>query len=66
VDDRRAADIQGDRAATEHKLQFFTNGATPNMVVKGITAATKEQFAEIVDMMERSTPASPTPTRPCT
>lgn len=25
---------------------------TPNMVVKGITAATKEQFAEIVDMME--------------
>lgn len=45
-------DIQGDRAATEHKLQFFTNGATPNMVVKGITAATKEQFDEIVDAME--------------
>ena len=46
------ADIQGDRAATEHKLKFFTNGATPNMVVKGITAATKEQFNEIVEMME--------------
>jgi phage portal protein BeeE len=46
------ADIRGDRAATEHKLQFFHNGATPNMVVKGITAATKEQFAEIVEMME--------------
>jgi phage portal protein BeeE len=45
-------DIQGDRAATEHKLKFFTNGATPNMVVKGIPAATKEQFDEIVDMME--------------
>lgn len=46
------ADIQGDRAATEHKLRFFVNGATPNMVVKGITAATKEQFKEIVDAME--------------
>lgn len=45
-------DIRGDRASTEHKLQFFSNGATPNMVVKGITAATKEQFAEIVEMME--------------
>jgi hypothetical protein len=46
------ADIQGDRAATEHKLKFFTNGATPNMVVKGITAASKEQFEEIVGMLE--------------
>jgi len=45
-------DIQGDRAATEHKLKFFTNGATPNMVVKGITAASKEQFDQIVDMLE--------------
>lgn len=46
------ADIQGDRAATEHKLKFFTNGATPNMVVKGITAASKEQFNEIVAMLD--------------
>lgn len=46
------ADIQGDRAATQHKLQFFTNGATPNMVVKGIPAVTKEQFADAVAMME--------------
>lgn len=45
-------DIQGDRAATEHKLQFFANGATPNLVVKGVTAATREQFQEIVDAME--------------
>jgi HK97 family phage portal protein len=45
-------DIQADRAATEHKLKFFENGATPNMVVKGIPAATKEQFDEIVDAME--------------
>jgi hypothetical protein len=26
-------EIQGDRAATVHKLQFFNNGATPNLVV---------------------------------
>jgi phage portal protein BeeE len=45
-------DIQGDRAAAAHKLQFFANGATPNMVVKGITAANREQFDEIVDMLE--------------
>ena len=45
-------EIQGDIAATTHKLRFFENGATPNMVVKGITAATKEQFDEIVDAME--------------
>ncbi len=45
-------EIQGDRAATEHKLQFFNNAGTPNMVVKGLTAATKEQFNDMVDMME--------------
>lgn len=45
-------DIQGDSAATEHKLKFFTNGATPNLVVKGIPAATKGQFDELVDAME--------------
>ncbi len=45
-------EIQGDQAATEHKLKFFANGATPNMVVKGIAAANKEQFDEFVDMME--------------
>lgn len=45
-------DMQGDRSATEHKLKFFTNGATPNMVVKGIPAATKKQFDDVVAMME--------------
>jgi phage portal protein BeeE len=45
-------DIQADRAATEHKFKFFTNGATPNMVVKGIPATTKGAFDEIVDMLE--------------
>lgn len=45
-------DIQADRAATEHKMMFYANGATPNMVVKGIPAMTKDQFTEIVDAME--------------
>jgi phage portal protein BeeE len=45
-------EIQGDRAATEHKLRFFENGATPNMVVKGLTAGNQEQFDAMVDMME--------------
>lgn len=45
-------DIQGDRAATQHKQAFFERGATPNLVVSGITAATREQFREIVDAME--------------
>jgi len=46
------ADIQGDRAATEHKLKFFTNGATPNMVVKGLPAVSREAFLALVDLME--------------
>jgi phage portal protein BeeE len=45
-------EIRGDLAATEHKLQYFANGATPNLVVKGIQAATADQFKEIVDKLE--------------
>lgn len=45
-------EIQGDGAATDHKLRFFSQGATPNMVVKGLTATTKEQFDELVEMMD--------------
>jgi phage portal protein BeeE len=45
-------DLQADRAATEHKLAYFRNGATPNLVVKGIPAPTREQFDELVDAME--------------
>lgn len=47
-------EIQGDRLATEHKIKFFENGATPNLVVKGITAATSEQFKEIIAMIEET------------
>ena len=45
-------DIQADQAASEFKTKFLTNGATPNLVVKGIPATTREQFNEIVDMLE--------------
>jgi phage portal protein BeeE len=44
--------IQGDVLADQHKNAFWSNGATPNLVIKGITAATREQFDEIVSMME--------------
>lgn len=45
-------DIQADQAATEFKTKYLTNGATPNLVVNGIPAQTREQFVEIVNMME--------------
>ena len=44
--------MQGDRLATEHKIKFFEHGATPNLVVKGIPAVTREQFLELVEDME--------------
>jgi phage portal protein BeeE len=46
-------DIQADRLATTHKIRYFEHGATPNLVVKGITAATKEQFDQIVEMLDQ-------------
>ena len=45
-------DMQGDRLATEHKIRYFENGATANLVVKGIPAVSREQFLELVDDME--------------
>ncbi len=45
-------EMQADRGYTEHKIAYLTNGATPNLVVKGIPAATAAQFNELVDMME--------------
>jgi len=47
-------DIQADQAATEFKAKFLTNGATPNLVVTGIPAQTRDQFLEIVDMLEEN------------
>lgn len=43
-------EVMGDKAATEHKLAFFENGATPNMVMKmdpSLTPAQVEEFADI-------------------
>lgn len=45
-------EIQGDMLASQHKITYFSNGATPNLVVKGITAATKDQFDDVVEMLE--------------
>jgi phage portal protein BeeE len=44
--------MQGDMLADQHKIKFYENGASPNLVVKGIPAVTKDQFDEIVDMLE--------------
>ena len=46
-------EIQGDMLASQHKITFFENGATPNLVVKGIPAVTKDQFDEVVEMLEQ-------------
>jgi phage portal protein BeeE len=45
-------EIQMDEASTQHKIAFFRNNATPNLVIKGIPAATQSQFDELVAMME--------------
>ena len=45
-------DIQGDSEATEHKLKFFQNGATPNMVVKFDPQMTVDQAREFKELME--------------
>jgi len=41
-----------DRVATEHKVRFFEQGATPNLVVKGVPAVSRTQFEELVSEME--------------
>lgn len=45
-------DAEADGLMNLHKRKFFENGATPNMVVKGITAANKDEFDKIVEMLE--------------
>ena len=37
-------DIQGDNMMIEHKVKFFENGATPNLIVKGVPGVTPDQF----------------------
>ena len=42
-------EIEADKAATAHKLAYFVNGATPNLVVTKIPGATPQAFAEWVE-----------------
>jgi hypothetical protein len=41
-------EIEADSAATSHKLMYFRNGATPNLVVTGVPGATPAAFEEWV------------------
>jgi len=45
-------EMQGDRLASEHKIRFFEQGATPNLVVKGIPAIDRNDFLQLVADME--------------
>jgi hypothetical protein len=45
-------EMQLDRLTTEHKVRFFEQGATPNLVVKGVPAVSRTQFEELVAEME--------------
>jgi phage portal protein BeeE len=46
-------EIMGDLAATEHKLKYFENGATPNLVVSIDASVQKETFKEWVDLFDK-------------
>jgi phage portal protein BeeE len=45
-------EVQADSAATMHKLSFFENGATPQMVVTVDAGVTEEQFKKLVATMD--------------
>jgi phage portal protein BeeE len=45
-------ELQADGAATDHKLNFFRNAATPNLAVSLKEGLTKDQFLQFVDAME--------------
>ncbi len=45
-------EIQSDRLATEHKIRYWEQGATPNLVIKGVPAVSRTQFEELVSEME--------------
>lgn len=45
-------EMVADGAVTDHKLSFFRNGATANLVVSGIKAKDPTEFEQIVDMLE--------------
>lgn len=45
-------DMQLDRVMTDYKVKFIENGATPNLVVKGLPATDPKAFLALVDIME--------------
>lgn len=45
-------EMQADGAATDHKLNFFRNAATPNLAVSMKETMTPTQFNEFVDAMD--------------
>ena len=47
-------EVQGDQAATMHKLSFFHNGATPQMVVSFDASVTQDQFQKFVAKMDET------------
>ena len=46
-------EIEADSAATSHKLAYFRNGATPNLVVTGVPAATPELYTTWVEKFSK-------------
>jgi hypothetical protein len=51
-------EVAADNATTSHKLAFFRNGATPNMIVKRGTPASGESFKDWVAQMRASSEGS--------
>lgn len=45
-------EVQGDSAATVHKLKFFENAATPNLLVKFDMSLTREKVEAFKELME--------------
>lgn len=45
-------EVEADQAATTHKLKFFTNGATPNLVVSMDAKVTPEAFERFKAVMD--------------
>jgi len=45
-------DMQLDRSMTDFKVRYLENGATPNLVVKGLPATSVEAFMAAVDALE--------------
>jgi phage portal protein BeeE len=46
-------EIRADKQATAHKLKFFENGATPNMIVKYPKEITPEALGEYVKLLQQ-------------